>query len=148
MEKKLPRRGFLGLVTAAPFAAREMIAGSTDAAVKAAGANVLGTRAPRPWMPAAHRSKIDKRLVQLLTSGQEIPEKKRREWLEEARSEARTLDPDIAAMRSVSLSVKIAMQTERYYGRQVEAFRESPALEAAWNAFKKSLDLPEDTWED
>ena len=147
--KPIGRRGVLALLGAAPFAAKQT-------AAEAANISVVGKKGSSLITAGLHgagrssRGKIRKKLVQMLLRGEAIPEYKRREWMDDAKVEARILDGDIASMRSVSLSLKIQMQTDRNYRRQVDNYLTGYELDSAWEAFKQAAGFDkniDDDWD-
>lgn len=110
---KLGRRSFLGMLPAAPFAAKE----AAQAAVsELAGVSTTGLASPGPHgvldssAPASdHASMIrkvlsDRKLLQALE--------------DDCRADTRfvsALDPDLAANRSMSMSAKVHIQRERNF---------------------------------
>lgn len=134
--KPIARRSILALLGAAPFAAKHA---ATEAAA-AADISVVGERKPSLVTSGRFgRGKIRKKLVHMLMRGEEIPTYKKDEWLRDAQSDARILDPDLASMRSLSLASKIRIQTDRNYRQQFENYIRGYKVEAAWEAFKGSL---------
>ena len=129
-KKKVGRRGFLGLVGAAPFAAKEMVA------AEASGVMVTGPDAnPIRAMGLSRRSKTRELLTKLIQTG-DLPAFKVRDFWSRAVREARTLDPDLALMRSIPLSQKVRMQAERNYVRIVREYGEQWEHDTLWEAFK------------
>lgn len=150
--KPIARRGVLALLGSAPFAAKEIAA--TKAAEVAAGVKTIGERG-RSLVTRGHfrysdgDSAIQKKVVGLLLRGEDIPAHIRKEWLDDAKSEAHILDPDLACMRSLSLGAKIRIQTERNYAEQKTNYIESMHIATAWEAFKKAIGAgPHDGWDD
>ena len=121
------RRGFLKLIGAAPVAlpvaAKEAAVSmglSGPIGVGAAGqmagyANSVGF--PTPNDPNGEATYLKERLAEIMN-----PDNLRR-LRSEARHEARQLDADIAAMRSISPSAAYAMQIERVVERRVREER-------------------------
>ena len=72
-----------------------------------------------------------------------IPDWKREDMREDARRN-RTLDPDIAAMQSLSLDAKMRRQWERNYERLVErAIRQTELTRMRQSFFKENPDVEE-----
>lgn len=121
---KMARRRFLGVLAAAPVAAQTAMA---EAAAQAAGvavtgpdASVLGAEPDQyaSWQLAEKKWK--RHLVELIQAGR-MPDWKRAQLWRKAQRGARTLDPDIACMRSLSLARKVLLQAERNFERLCEA---------------------------
>lgn len=109
--KQLSRRLFLKVASAVPFAAKDAAAETAKQAGLIESLGVDATKvglAPTVFPNADHGLK----LIGLAKTGM-LPEWFAREKEREARQAARLLDTDLAAMRSVSVSAKIAIQTER-----------------------------------
>lgn len=143
MDKKIARRAFMRLLPAAPLMAKEAASTAAAEATQASGVSVLGRR--HRYFPD-HRSgqKIEGALVKLLRDGKRIPALRAKQWRLQAKREARILDPDIASMRSLSLSKKIAMQEERNYERAIQDHLERHDDMDAWKVFTKGLGLDPD----
>ncbi len=127
----MKRRGFLGMMAASPFAAKQV---AEEASMKLAGVSVgsvgndskLGyaggltphSTDPNECPPVAERSIIAK----LIQSG--IPEFK----LEELKRYSRypsSINPNTASLKSVSLVSKINMQAKNDFEKSVDAFKGS-----------------------
>lgn len=115
MKQIIGRRGLLGLLAAAPVAARE--------AASKAGITSPFDRVAYPSAPMSSGS--------VIATGHEAWMRDRaKEWLTgKAEDEIRrnigvgTLDPDIASMRSLSLTGAIQMQRARNIKREIESQR-------------------------
>ena len=115
------RRGALRLIGGAPFVAKKAISKLTGASVlegdinasvfPASGQSTGGSSLLRGKLLAGFLKKIG------------LPDFKKRELRRYARS-SRLLDPDIASLRSVSLSAKLNMQWQRNERNQEEKFFE------------------------
>ena len=108
------RRGLLRAIPALPLAGSEI----KRHAAKLAGAGVLGGDAigaagvPMPGGTAGPPALRGNALVRLLKSLGGLPSWKLKEIRQQARA-VRQLDPDIAALRSISLSAALRMQWAR-----------------------------------
>ncbi|RMF02624.1 MAG: hypothetical protein D6773_08405 [Alphaproteobacteria bacterium] len=138
----LNRRKFFGVAAASPLAAREMAKKAIEEAqMQASGISVysdsLYTGIPISDTPPSMRSLWEA----LRDMG--IPEWKREDLREDARR-SRTLDPDIAQMKSLSLGAKMRMQWERNYDRLVErAMRQSELARMRSAFFRDNPDVEE-----
>lgn len=112
MTKTLSRRLFLKAMPAAPVAAQEV-------AKQAGVTEVLGAAQlpPQPEPLAAGPPAL--KLVALKKSGL-LPDWFWRIGRKAARANARVLDPDLAALRSVSISAKVAIQADRNFNRDYD----------------------------
>lgn len=114
------RRGMLRLIGGAPFVARKAVE-------KLAGVVVIGERGnaiPQVPMEGAQtignsRNLLKGRLLHTFLKKFGLPSWKKRQIRSWARA-SRLLDPDIASLRSVSVSAKLRMQWERNEKRQEE----------------------------
>jgi hypothetical protein len=113
------RRGFLKLLAALP---------AVPAADKLAGVDVAagGTSwpgiGPAPMADGSYLSNQMK-MAALIKSGM-MPDWFVKLGRKNCQMQARILDPDIACLRSVSLSAKVAMQSERNWTRSLNSFEE------------------------
>ena len=125
----MKRRGFLGGILASPLAlkaaAEEKVAklsGWWDGDLSPVGTDLVHTLADNApggihefageiWVARAV-----KEANLLRTLAPELLERKRRREAKEVRS----IDPDLAALQSMSLAAKIAFQRERLYHRTIE----------------------------
>lgn len=109
------RRGLLRMMPGLPAAAR-----AAKQAAEQALTGVAVSRVPHPYDDAIEpsiygRARRGKRLLQLFKS-LGLPDWKKREIRRDARRN-RILDPDIAALHSISVSAKINMQWRRNEAR-------------------------------
>lgn len=138
----LNRRKFLGVAAASPLAAKEMARKAMEEAQMQASGISLQTdtiyaRIADPDLAPGTRS-----LWQALRE-LGIPEWKRDDLREDARR-CRTLDPDIAAMRSLSLDAKMRKQWNRNYQTLVRrALRQTELAELKQMFFKEHPDVEE-----
>lgn len=138
--KPLGRRGFLRAIGLSPIAAKKL---ADKAIADATGFNPLGADGLNQYGSPGPPLQIDqiaaaKRRSSLLSFFRQfggLPD-----WeVERIRNETAVyaLDPDIAALRSFSMAVKIGMQRERNIARQVERARGQPAYEQMREEFQK-----------
>lgn len=120
MKLSMNRRSFLKASAAAPVAARTLsqqlaaaVGGFSMDAAMAAGVSALGSTPPACPLPIDQASDLDRqsRLLRALRL-YGIPSWKRKEFRRYARND-RILDPDIAVLRSISLSTKLRIQWAR-----------------------------------
>ena len=131
MKVPLTRRGFLGAAAVAPISAREVVSQARKALAKdIEAATGISTVGPHAWDFDVDSPHGEKTLDLLLRLG--LPEWKHEELRREAR-QARTLDADIATLRSPSLSAKLRMQWDRNYDRAVAEYRSH----AMWKATRR-----------
>lgn len=134
----LNRRKFLGAAAASPLAAKELAVKAAEAAemdlMSASGVELYGdsiytgvtTYDPEPEM----------RSIWDAIKDMGVPEWKRDDLWDDARR-SRTLDPDIASMRSMSLSAKMKMQWQRNYDLLLRRAFEQQKMEKLKQAFFK-----------
>ena len=122
------RRGFLKLIGAAPIAlpvaAKEAAVSMGLSGPLGAGAGMANTigyatsiGGPMPCDPASEGDYLRSRLAEIMS-----PQNLSR-FRQEAKHEARMLDADIAAMRSISPSAAFSMQIERAVQKRIEQER-------------------------
>lgn len=111
-KKEIGRRGFLRGMMAAPFAGK---AAATEVAEKLSGISTAPSAYPTPYyghpsdgLMATPRTKI---LKWILQNG--IPDWKRKQITVEAKHSARSIEADLASLRSVSLDAKYREQVRR-----------------------------------
>lgn len=130
----LNRRSFFGVAVASPFAAKEAAqkvieqAAMMDAGGIGLYSNSLYTGIATSDDGGPMRSLWD--AVKEIG----IPDWKREDLRDDARR-SRTLDPDIAAMKSFSLAAKMRMQWDRNYQTLVDRALEQTKLERVKRAF-------------
>lgn len=143
LKASVGRRGFLRTMLAAPAAAKAV---SDRAIAEAVGLNPIGLGGYGPSPPggaplAANAGALStsgrvSRLFKFLKKSGGLP----RFELEKIRRECRyvhTLDPDLAALRSFSMSVKIQMQRERNIERTIEQTLAYQTYAAAMESFRE-----------
>ncbi len=141
------RRSFLGGLAALPVAGNAvkrraaqlmgvsgLIGASEDRMLDISDPLRIGMPGEEPSGPRGRA------LVEILRfSG--IPAFKRKEWRSRAKRAARTLDPDIAALQSISVSAAITMQYRRNLARYEREFFGSIIEEEDRNSWLKRLGL-------
>jgi len=131
------RRFFLGAAAISPLAAREAAERAMEEAaqlaqMEAAGVSTFSDSIPS-YVPISDVDQPRRSLWEFI-SDVGMPDWKRDDLMADARR-SRTLDPDIAAMRSVSLSGKMNMQWERNYRFLVKRAQEQLRVERMKRAF-------------
>ncbi len=139
---KLDRRKFLGVAAASPLAAKEIATKAMEEAqMQAAGISLHGdslyTGIVAPDLTPNMRS------LWQAHKDMGIPAWKKDDLRDDARR-SRTLDPDIAAMKSLSLNAKMYKQWDRNYERLVkQAMRQTELSEMKHRFFKDNPDVEE-----
>lgn len=132
------RRSFLRLLPTLPFAAKataETVAKAGAEAAFVGHANSLsGMTIGAPQMPLYHTVLRDPKLRMLAKAGK-LPEWARRSLLESTEPYARSVHPEIAQMRSVSLATKLRMNRNRILAELFRDVEHIDAWEAATKAF-------------
>lgn len=110
------RRGFLGLLASAPLAARavaDQAAAKMGLSTAFDTSNAVYGQSMGVPMPARADggSWVRQALADMMT------DRSRQQRRDQAREEARVLDPDLASMRSLSPSAAYAIQRKRSYQR-------------------------------
>ena len=139
---KLDRRKFLGVAAASPLAAKEMATRAMEQAQMQATeistfSDSIYTGIPSPD-PMPNMRSLWEAIGEM-----GVPDWKRDDLRDDARR-SRTLDPDIASMRSLSLNAKMRRQWDRNYDVLVEralAHTEMEKLKRRF--FKKHPDVEE-----
>ena len=130
----LNRRSFFGVAVASPFAAKEAASKVIEqAAQMEAGGIGLYTDSLYTGI-AATGDDSPMRSIWDAIKDVGIPEWKREDLRDDARR-SRTLDPDIAVMKSFSLSAKMRMQWERNYQTLVDRAIAQTKMERVKRAF-------------
>jgi hypothetical protein len=138
---KMARRRFLGVLAAAPLAAKTAVEQSAEVVTgvkPAVGPNVY------PHTPYNTAKKASRNALANLISRGTVPEIQLAQWRSYAKGQERVLDMDIAALRSVSLSVKVSMQIERNYQKILHEHSKGHLEGLALRAFRNSLGLDDD----
>lgn len=133
---KLDRRKFLGVAAASPLAAKEMATRAMEQAQMQATdistfSDSIYTGIPSPD-PMPNMRSLWEAIGEL-----GVPEWKRDDLRDDARRN-RTLDPDIASMRSLSLNAKMRRQWERNYDVLVERALQNTEMEKLKRSFFKA----------
>lgn len=112
------RRGFLGMAATAPIAAQEFLKQTGTSVLGSEAANALASTHPVP-------SSLDgnSKLIALKRAGL-LPDWFIRQRRAYSQATARVLDPDIAALRSVSVAAKLNMQAERNFQREMDTWEQ------------------------
>ncbi|MCC2097971.1 MAG: hypothetical protein KDJ29_13825 [Hyphomicrobiales bacterium] len=130
----LNRRSFFGVAVASPFAAKEAASKVIEQAAQME-AGGIGLYSDSLYTGiAASGDEGPMRSIWDAIKDIGIPDWKREDLRDDARR-SRTLDPDIAAMKSFSLSAKMRMQWERNYQTLVERALEQTKMERVKRAF-------------
>ena len=143
---KMSRRIFLGAAATSPFQAKELAheaarklseASTMEAIGSSYYSDSLYTGISTPVADAPMRSLWD------AIKDMGMPDWKQEDLREDARRN-RTLDPDIAALRSVSLSAKMRMQWDRNYDTLVKrALRQTQLERMKRSWFETNPDVTE-----
>lgn len=130
---KLDRRNFLGVAATSPFAAKEIAKKAIEEAqMQATGASVFSDSIyTNVYVPD---ETPNMRSLWEAISEMGVPDWKRADLREDAKRN-RTLDPDIASMRSLSLNAKMRMQWERNYETLVERAIKQTKMEKLKRSF-------------
>jgi hypothetical protein len=132
---KLDRRKFLGVAAASPLAAKEMATRAMEQAQMQASdismySDSIYTGIPSPD-PMPNMRSLWEALGEM-----GVPDWKRDDLRDDAKR-SRTLDPDIASMRSLSLSAKMRLQWDRNYDVLVERALKNTEMERLKRSFFK-----------
>ena len=115
----LNRRKFFGVAATSPFAARETARKLAEAAqLEASGLSVYSDSLFTSYSGLDFDDDSATRSLWDAIKELGMPEWKRDDLWDDAKR-SRTIDPDIASMRSVSMSAKLDMQWQRNYDRLV-----------------------------
>ena len=133
---KLDRRKFLGVAAASPLAAREMAKRAMEEArMQASGiatySDSIYTGIPSPE-PMPNMRSLWEAIGEM-----GIPDWKRDDLRDDAKR-SRTLDPDIASMRSLSLGAKMRRQWDRNYDVLVERALANTQMEKLKRSYFKA----------
>lgn len=142
MHMKLDRRNFLGVAATSPFAAKEMAKKALEEAqMQATGTSLFSDSVyTNVYVPDATPNM---RSLWEAISDMGVPDWKREDLKEDARRN-RTLDPDIASMRSMSLSAKMRTQWNRNYDTLVmRAIRQTQLEKIKRSFFEANPDVEE-----
>jgi|GEM_PF-2691450 len=141
----LNRRKFLGAAAMSPLAAKEMAVKAAEAAemdaMNASGIELFGDSMYTGV--TSYDSEPEMRSIWDAIKDLGLPEWKKDDLWEDAKR-SRTLDPDIATMRSVSLNAKMKMQWKRNYDLLLErAFTQQKMEKLKQSFFAKNPDVSE-----
>lgn len=139
---KLNRRNFLGAAAISPLTAKEVAKSAVEKMeMEASGISMYSDS----LYTGIHASVEDPPMRTLWEAIREmgIPDWKREDLMDDARRN-RTLDPDIASMRSLSLSAKMRMQWDRNYKTLVRsAHRQTKLARMKQSFFADNPDISE-----
>jgi hypothetical protein len=139
---KLDRRKFLGVAAASPLAAKEMAKRAMEEAQMQASGISMYEDSLYTGIPSSDPLP-DMRSLWEAISDLGVPDWKREDLRDDARRN-RTLDPDIASMRSLSLNAKMRRQWERNYNVLVDsALRQNKMEKLKRSFFKDHPDVEE-----
>jgi len=139
---KLDRRKFLGVAAASPLAAKEIAKRAMEEAQMQASGISMYSDSLYTSIPASDPLP-DMRSLWEAISELGMPDWKREDLRDDARRN-RTLDPDIASMRSLSLNAKMRRQWKRNYDVLVEsALRQNRMEKLKRSFFKEHPDVEE-----
>jgi hypothetical protein len=129
---ELSRRNFFGVAAASPLAAKEAAASAIEAAqMEASGMSVYGDSLYTGITSFGYDTDDESAPVRSIWDAIKdlgMPDWKKDDlWTDARRS--RTIDPDIAGMRSLSMNAKLQMQWKRNYQQLVERAFEQQKLE-------------------
>lgn len=131
------RRFFLGAAAVSPLAARDAAERAMEEAAKLAQMEAAGVStfsdSISSYVPISDVDQPRRGLWEFIAEVG-MPDWKRDDLMADARR-SRTLDPDIAAMRSLSLSAKMNMQWERNYRHLVKRAKDQLRMERMKRAF-------------
>ncbi|MEZ5817539.1 MAG: hypothetical protein R3D44_10685 [Hyphomicrobiaceae bacterium] len=131
------RRFFLGAAAVSPLAAREAAERALEEAAQLAQMEAAGVStfsdSISSYVPISEPDLPKRGLWEFITDVG-MPDWKRDDLMADARR-SRTLDPDIASMRSLSLSAKMNMQWERNYQHLVQRAKDQLRMERMKRAF-------------
>ena len=128
---KINRRLFLGAAATSPFQAKELAHEAARKLAEASSMQAVGTSLYSDSLYTGIATPVAEAPMRSLweaITDLGVPDWKQEDLREDARRN-RTLDPDIAALRSVSLSVKMRMQWDRNYETLVNRAKRQTQLE-------------------
>lgn len=119
----MQRRSFLGLLGMAPVAAPMAAKAAIERAdAELVGVTLNGVAKDSMLVSVGHTERSMLAKAASVLNGV-VPDWKKRQLREEAKS-VRYISPDVATLRSVSLSSKIRIQRERDYNRYLREFED------------------------
>ncbi|MEZ5842854.1 MAG: hypothetical protein R3D27_03890 [Hyphomicrobiaceae bacterium] len=119
MNMKLNRRSFFGVAAVSPMSAKEIARKVVEEAQMSASGISYYSDSIYTGVPVSDDPTPTMKSLWDVFKEVGVPEWKRDDLREDAKRN-RTLDPDIAGMKSVSLNMKMQMQWERNYERLVQ----------------------------
>lgn len=133
----LNRRSFFGVAVASPFAAKEAAKKMIEegAQMQAGGISYYSDSLYTGVSTSSVGGPVKSLWEAIKDIG--VPDWKRADLREDARR-SRTLDPDIAAMKSFSLNAKLRKQWERNYDLLIERALQQTQMERVKRAFFES----------
>lgn len=140
----LNRRKFFGVAATSPFAAKETARQIAEAAqLEASGMSLYSDSLFTSYSGLDYDDDSTTRSLWDAIKELGMPEWKRDDLWDDAKR-SRTIDPDIASMRSVSMSAKLDMQWERNYERLVAcAFKMREMERLKRRFFEENSDISE-----
>lgn len=143
----LNRRNFFGVAAASPFAAKKAAAEVIDAAqMEASGMSVYGDSlytGISSYDFDDEDGSTPTRSIWQAIKDLGMPDWKKDDLWDDAKR-SRTIDPDIASMRSLSMNAKLQMQWKRNYEELIKRAYEQERMERSKRAFfKKYTDINE-----
>ena len=138
------RRSFFGVAAASPFAAREAAAKAVEAAqMEMSGMSTFSDSLYTGTTYVEFDDDTPSKTLWDVIKEVGMPEWKKDDLWDDAKR-SRTIDPDIAAMRSVSMTAKLDMQWKRNYQTLVErAYKQQEMELLKHRFFKKHTDISE-----
>ena len=133
------RRSSLGLLSAAPAAAREIASqvasGALTKAAQSATMAEYGMSAGAPVvMGMGHSGSFGMQIVGLIQAGL-APDWMKRQWQMQARGSSHSIPDDIVSLRSVSMSAKRRMAIDQYIAKIEQATIDEIVSQAARDRF-------------
>jgi hypothetical protein len=131
------RRSFFGVAVASPFAAKEAAKKAIEHAGQLAQMQSSGISYHSDSLyTGISTSSVNGPMRSLWDAIRDmgVPDWKREDIREDSRR-SRTLDPDLAAMRSFSLSAKLRMQWQRNYNHLIDRALRQTQMERVKRAF-------------
>lgn len=136
---KFNRRSFFGVAAASPFAAREAAKKVVEEASRLQASQMFSSGVSYhsdSIYTGISTSSVNGPMRNLWDAIRDmgVPDWKREDLREDARRN-RTLDPDIAGLRSFSLTAKMRLQWQRNYERLIDRALRQTQMERAKRAF-------------
>lgn len=134
----LSRRNFFGVAAASPLAAKQAAAGVIEAAqMEASGMSVYGDSLYTGISSYGFDDDEDGKPMRTIWDAIKdlgMPDWKKDDLWDDAKR-SRTIDPDIASMRSLSMNAKLQMQWKRNYEELIKRAYEQQKMERRKRAF-------------